>query len=186
MKHIPVTLYLIGFAGSGKYTIAKEIAKSGFKVVNNHLINNSIFSLLDLDGVTPIPESAWVAIRGIRKAVLNFVSVDYQSNYVFTNELLKKEYDTVVYEQVQRLREMRESLFVPIKLSISPEENKKRISSLDRRARFKSTNSAEIDSGKQLIDIDHRNAITIDVTHLSAEQAARQILDFVEKLLIQR
>lgn len=42
----PVTLYLIGFAGTGEYTIAKEIANHGYKVVDNHLINNPIFSLL--------------------------------------------------------------------------------------------------------------------------------------------
>lgn len=39
----PITLYLIGFAGTGKYTIAKELAKVGYKLVDNHLINNSIF-----------------------------------------------------------------------------------------------------------------------------------------------
>lgn len=44
MKH-PITLYLIGFAGTGKYTIAKELVKFGYKVIDNHLINNPIFSL---------------------------------------------------------------------------------------------------------------------------------------------
>lgn len=76
---VPITLYLIGFAGSGKYTIAKEIVKStDYKIVDNH---------------------------------------------------------------------------------------------------------SAIESGKELIDIDHQNALTLDVTDLTAQQAAKQILDFVAKTL---
>ena len=87
----PITIYLIGFAGSGKYTIAKEIAKYGYKVVDNHLINNPIFSLLDLDEKTPIPENARLFTRKIRHVVLDFVSHDQKANYVFTNELVEAE-----------------------------------------------------------------------------------------------
>ena len=57
-----VILYLIGKAGTGKYTIAKEIEKSGFSLCDNHLINNPIFSLLNLDGQSPVPQFAWDAI----------------------------------------------------------------------------------------------------------------------------
>jgi len=181
MTHTPITLYLIGFAGSGKYTIAKEIAKiADYKIVDNHLINNPIFSLLDLSDDKPIPMVAWMAICAIRKAVLHFVSIDYEHNYVFTNELLK--HDVTTYEQVQDCAKMRESLFVSVKLVISPEEHRKRIVNIGRKERFKSTNIAEIESGKELIDIDHRNALTLDITHLTAEQAAREILDFVQNL----
>jgi shikimate kinase len=36
-------IYLIGFAGAGKFTIAKEICKSAeARLVDNHLINNPI------------------------------------------------------------------------------------------------------------------------------------------------
>ena len=81
----PITLYLIGFAGSGKYTVAKEIAKFEYRIVDNQLINNPIFSLLDLDGVAPIPEKAWASIEDIRKAILGFVFQDPKSNYVFAS-----------------------------------------------------------------------------------------------------
>lgn len=96
-ESFPCTIYLIGHAGVGKYTIAKELSDFNFKVVDNHLINNSIFSLLDLDGVTPIKENAWETISEIRKSVLGFVCQDTVSNYVFTNELQEEKCDHVIY-----------------------------------------------------------------------------------------
>ncbi len=40
-------MYLIGYGGTGKYTIAKEIAAlTGAVVVDNHLINNPVFSVV--------------------------------------------------------------------------------------------------------------------------------------------
>ena len=51
-----IFLYLLGFAGTGKLTIARAFARSvGAKVVDNHWINNAIFGLIDPDGVSPLP-----------------------------------------------------------------------------------------------------------------------------------
>ncbi|MBY0461882.1 MAG: hypothetical protein K2Q34_01715 [Alphaproteobacteria bacterium] len=174
-----VTLYLIGFSGTGKYTIAKELSKFNYKMVDNHLINNPIFSLLDLDGVTPIPEKAWVPVRQIRKIILEFISQDQKSNYIFTNELFEAENDWRVYTQVKETAEKRNSLFIPIKLTLSPEERKKRIINPDRLARFKSTSLTEIHIKKELIKINHPHVLEIDVTNLSPLQAASKILNFV-------
>ena len=88
-----VILYLIGFAGTGKYTIAKELAKHGYKIIDNHLINNPIFSLLDLDEGTPIPDRAWNAIEKIRQVILNFIAQQPPANYVFTNVILEDDED---------------------------------------------------------------------------------------------
>ena len=73
-------IYLIGRSGSGKYTIAKYFEKYGFKIVDNHLINNPIFSLLDLDSVTPIPDFAWETISRIRASIFDFMSKEYKHN----------------------------------------------------------------------------------------------------------
>ena len=40
-----VILYLIGTSGTGKYTIATEIAKNNYRICDNQLINHSIFAL---------------------------------------------------------------------------------------------------------------------------------------------
>lgn len=176
------TLYLIGFAGTGKYTIAQEIAKHGYKIVDNHLINNPIFSLLDLDGVAPIPENAWTFVRKIRHIILDFVSQDLCSNYIFTNELLEHENDWKIYNLVKETAEKRGSLFVPLKLILSLDEHKKRVTNLDRKARLKTTNPAEVHMEKKMITIDHPHLLEIDVTHLSPLQAANKILYYIESL----
>ncbi|HJD60261.1 MAG TPA: hypothetical protein LFW20_06440 [Rickettsia endosymbiont of Omalisus fontisbellaquei] len=41
-------IYLIGKPGTGKYTIAKELSKSGYVICDNQLINKPIFALLVL------------------------------------------------------------------------------------------------------------------------------------------
>lgn len=173
-----ITIYLIGFAGSGKYTIAKEITNSGYKVVDNQLINNPIFSLLDLDGITSIPQNAWAAIADIRKAVLSYVSQDSKSNYVLTNELCEVEHDHVIYNRVKKSAETRGSKFVPVKLTILAEERARRITDPDRIDRWKSTNVAETEVQKEFIKIDHPHLLELDVTALSAMQAAAEILRF--------
>ena len=60
-------IYLIGFAGTGKYTIAKEICRlTNARLVDNHLINNPVFSLIRADGKTLLPESVWEKTWAIR------------------------------------------------------------------------------------------------------------------------
>lgn len=71
-------LYLIGRSGSGKYTIAKHIEKYGFKVVDNHLINNPIFSLLDLSEGKSIPDFSKKYTAQIRATVFDFIKQETQ------------------------------------------------------------------------------------------------------------
>ncbi len=50
----------MGFAGVGKLTTAKELAKyPNFRLVDNHTWNNPIFNLVRQDGFTALPETVW-------------------------------------------------------------------------------------------------------------------------------
>ncbi len=179
----PITLYLIGFAGTGKYTIAKEFSAAGYKLVDNHLINNAIFSLLTLEAGTSIPEEAWEAIHKIRHAILEFVAQDWHNNYVLTNELLEEEIDHTIYNQVQKTAENRGSIFVPIKLLLSDIEHQKRITNPQRKERFKETYYPLERFKKGIITIYHPNLMTLDVTDLTPKESAERILAFVDKIL---
>ena len=69
-----IFLYLLGFAGTGKLTIARAFARSvGAKVVDNHWINNPIFGLIDPDGVSPLPDAVWSQTAKVREAVLETI-----------------------------------------------------------------------------------------------------------------
>jgi hypothetical protein len=174
-------IYLIGRAGTGKYTIAKELAKTGYRIADNQLINNPIFELLGYDGFAKIPEFAWDAIGKIRNVILDFISIETCNNYVLTNELLEGDGDRNCYNQVKQAALKRDSLFVPIKLNISRQENARRIANHDRALRYKSLGMDE-NAICPLLNIEHPNLLELDVTNLSAMEAANHILCFIKRL----
>jgi DUF438 domain-containing protein len=172
---------LIGKSGTGKFTIATEIAKSGYKICDNQLINYSIFSLLNYDGFSLIPEYAWVAIRGIRENILGFLANEMSNNYILTNVLGEIERDYKIFDQVEQMAHKRGSIFVPVKLVISEEENIKRIQNKDRLVKFKSIDTADV-YNQVLINIDHPNMLTLDASLLAKEEAASEILAHINKI----
>lgn len=175
-------IYLIGKPGTGKYTIAKELEKFGFIVCDNQLINNPIFTLLNYDGFSKIPDIGWNAIGQIRTAVFDFIAIEQQHNYVLTNCLYENEGDLKCYLQVESMALKRGSLFIPIKLLISEEEHLKRISDPSRKARWKSIDPQDVFQTEPLITINHPHSFELDVSQLSATQAAEKILNHIQRL----
>jgi hypothetical protein len=177
-----IILYLIGRPGSGKYSIAKEIAKSGYIICDNQLINNPIFSLLNYDGFMTIPKFAWDTIAQIRGIVFNFLSQQLDNNYVLTNVLGENSGDRTLFSQVEQIALKRGSIFIPVKLIISPEENAKRVQNPERLLRFKSIDPQEAYSEEPLLNVHHPYLLNLDVTTLSAKEAAEKILEHIERI----
>ena len=174
-------IYLIGLAGSGKLTIAKVLQKDIFKLVDNHLINNPILSLLDLDGKTSISEEAWDYIGRIRQTVFDFIKTDTFHNFIFNNELLEGgQYDREVYQAVESIALSRKSAFFPIRLLITPEERGRRIISEDRKMRLKTVNREDIYKNKSVMELSHPHTLTLDVSDLSPLQAAQKIQEHID------
>lgn len=182
MKDNTIIIYLTGKPGVGKYTIAQALAKSGFVVCDNQLINNPIFELLNYDGFTKIPEFAWNAVGRIRDVIFDFLSQEHQNNYVLTNVLLEDEGDRKLYKKVTQLSERRGSLFVPVGLLISEEEHLKRITQPSRRDRWKSIDPNDVYEKKPLLKIEHPNYFELDVSDLSPIDVSEKILDHVKRL----
>jgi len=177
-------IYLIGKPGTGKYTIAQELEKSGFIVCDNHLINNPIFTLLNYDGLNEIPQTAWNAIGHIRSIVLDFMSEEQNHNYVLTNCLYENEGDRLWYTQVESMALKRDSLFIPVILHISEEEHLKRISQPARKARLKSIDPEDVYHPEPLITIKYPHLLELDVTQLSAIQVAKKILEHMHRFTL--
>lgn len=176
-------IYLIANPGVGKYTIAKELEKFGFVICDNQLINNPIFALLKYDGFAQIPDIAWDAIARIRGAILDFLALEANHNYVLTNCLYENEGDRTCYENVKSMAEKRGSLFVPIKLFISEEEHLRRIIEPSRRDRWKSIDPKDVYPKEKLISIEDPNLLELDVADLSALHSAEKILLHVRNLM---
>lgn len=181
-------VYLIGYAGAGKYTIAKELAAlTGAAFVDNHLINNPVFSVVGADGNTPVPASVWPKIESIRRIVLDTIAevAQPEASFIFTNVLYEgKPMDRRWYEDVALLASQRQARFVPVILRCDPEELSRRVASPERAARFKETSADQARENmrtSQLLHIDHPNCLELEITTLSPIQAAQAILAQVEK-----
>jgi hypothetical protein len=184
-------VYLIGYAGTGKYTIAREIAVlTGAVIVDNHLINNPVFSVVGVDGIRPLPAGVWQKIEGIRRIVLDTIAelAQPEANFILTNELYEeKSADRLLYEDIAALTAKREGLFVPVILRCEAEELYRRVTSLERAARFKLRNAdmtRESILTYSLLHVDHPNGLELDVTNLSPIQAAQAIIMHVEKRVL--
>jgi hypothetical protein len=170
-------IYLIGKPGVGKYSTAQEIAKSGYRICDNQLVNNPIFSLLNYDGFGAIPEHAWDAIGKVRSCVFDFIASEAGHNYVFTNVLNDDEGDRDLFLQVKGLAAKRASLFIPVTLTVSKEEHLKRVTDPARLLRFKSVDPKEVeDNTIPPLPIIHPNLLALDTTSLSPVGAAERIL----------
>jgi hypothetical protein len=182
-------IYLIGFAGCGKLTIAPAIrAKRDCILVDNHFVNNTIFALIDPDGKAPLPDAVWENVRRVRSVVLDTIRdmAKPGRTFVFTNELLEgEERDRQLFLEIADLAHHRGALFLPVRLTISPAELARRIVAPGRAERLKA-----IDPQAALTKAREREVLRphgfsfleIDVTTLTAEEVAESILVNVRKL----
>jgi hypothetical protein len=177
-------IYLIGFAGVGRYTIAKAIRDlEACKVVDNHYVLNPIFNLISQDGVTPLPAQVWEYAMQVRLAVL--ATIEHLSpkdwNFVFTNELTEDGdgSNLMLYSQILCIAEARGARFVPVRLLCDLEEHLSRVTRPERRERMKGVDPDEArdkHANHKLFVPDHANTLTLNVTGLTSEIAARNSL----------
>src|SRR5215813_5232698 len=129
-------IYLIGFAGCGKLTIAQAIQmRYDCILVDNHLVNNVIFSLIDPDGKTRLPDKVWENVCRVRSAALDTIRDLAKPGraFIFTNELLEgDERAGQAFLEIADLARSRSALFLPVRLTIAPGELARRISAPGR------------------------------------------------------
>ena len=185
----PAIVHLIGFPGAGKYTIAKELARVSaneggptFCVVDNHHINNTVFAVLQVDGVTPLPRRVWHYVSGVRTAVLGALEelgpADW--SYVFTNVLIAGTADEAGLKDVAALAERCGRRFVPVRLHCEVDELARRIVSEERRDRMKWVDAEGLRTyvaTRRLVDTDaYTHALDVDVTNQTPAESAAAIL----------
>ncbi len=80
------------------------------------------------------------------------------------------------------MAKLRNSVFIPVRLSITKEEHLKRIVQPERRARWKSIDPREADDHGPMLSITHPNLLELDITTLAPENVAEKISGHIEKL----
>jgi len=179
------TIYLIGFPGVGKLSVAKEICKQAdFRMIDSHAINKLVFPLVRRDGKSVLPPEIWTVTRKIRQIVLETMVElgDREFNLVFTNVLLEgEEKDLNAYKQLESAVDSRGGCLIPVRLLCDQTEHLDRIIRPEREIDWKLTDGSRValyHEQKEPFKPPHPHAMTIDVTNLSAAQAAEQILEF--------
>ncbi len=182
-------VYLIGHYGVGKLTIARAIcAATSARLFDNHLANNVVFSLIGVDGKTPLPERVWDMVGVIRGQALLAIEelTPPDTSFVLTNCLLEGDPgDRAAYERVQGVAERRGNVFVPVILQASDAAHAARVPSVERGVNFKETDVESALHKRQtteLLGVDHPNRLDLDTTDLPPSEAARLIIAHAERL----
>ena len=179
---------LLGFPGTGKLTIARKLAPIlDAIVIDNHWINNPIFGVIEPDGKSSLPESVWARASEVRAAVLETIGTlsRPERTFILTYSGMKAEvYDIESLRLMQKAAMDRESAFIPIRLLCSDAELRRRVVNEDRLKNMKMVNPDMLEKyrDKTVLDTNHPNQMTLDVSALSADESATQIADYVRRL----
>jgi predicted kinase len=178
-----VIVYLVGFAGTGKLTIAKELAPLlDATIVDNHWINNPIFGLIKTDGMTPLPLEVWVQVDKVREAVLETIATlaPPACSFILTHDGREGEpEDRAIYEAIRATAERRAALFVPVRLLCAEEELVRRVIAPERKGKLKSIDpdaARRSSRTRTVLDPRHPHGLTLDVTAVQPAETARLIL----------
>jgi hypothetical protein len=185
-------IYLNSFPGTGKLTIAKEICKQANVILyDNHTVNNVLFSLFTPEQRKNLRSERllWDRRRDIYDIVFEVFRkhVPRDNNYVFTGTCMQEKPEAVdFYERFKALHAgKREALFLPVELTCDLAELKKRVVTPERAEYYKLTDPdilEDVTKKHTLVDLQHPNKMTLDVTALPPEKSAKAILDQLTQL----
>jgi len=182
-------IVLIGFAGTGKYTIGRELADlTGAKLIHNHLINNSLFTAINADGVTPLPKGIWPKILKIRQVVYEVIRElsPPDLSFIFTVQLIEGDpLDVQAFADLVELAAARQALLVPVRLVCEVDELCRRVVNPSRAAMLKqisADSTRKTVANKSVLSPQHPNLQTLDVSHMSARESATVILQAIESI----
>ena len=176
-------VYLLGWPGVGKLTVANELARrSGWRVLDSHRIYFPVFYAVGADGQTPLLPGTRELAGQVRAAVLEAVQrlAPPELGFVFTNVLADTPGDRAFFGELQAVAEARGAPFLPVLLTADEAVLRARVTSENRAERLKPRTGAVLDRylarDTQLVP-DHPALLSIDTTQLEPAQTATLILD---------
>lgn len=177
-------IYLFGFPGVGKNTIALEMEKqSDCIAVHNHLLSNALRHV-----IARMPNNSYTLIESdlhhhTMKAWLNFLefvekAVPYQA-LVFTSVLYQNDIARVeFFDFIRNWAKEQGRPFYPVRLICETTEMEKRLQSENRKHSFKLTDTAVLHNlMNNFTVLEPDDCITLDITHMPATLSAQRILE---------
>lgn len=186
-------ILLMGIAGTGKMTIGEAIVKQNphFKLVTPDAAFGSVLKLLgdDAEVMWSLNEKGWAAVNQALDVLLYTIAevCPKESNFVITYEMLANNpYHQNYFDRVQRAAAKRGAKLTPVRLICELDELLDRVQNKNRLAYFKTRDVALIKKrfAEDEVFFSHMpNELSLDVTHLTAQEAAGSILEWVNKRL---
>jgi hypothetical protein len=170
-------LHINGWPGSGKRTIGAIIAaRIGGRLLDNHVMLNPAEALFERQD--PLYDSLFSAVRT--------VTLDHAArlapgvSIVLTDSLSDDEADTNRFDDSRQLATRRNVPLIAVVLGIAPDENIRRLLAPGRSEHRKLTRPQvlrQLRERYRLLRPAGVEVIDLDITQLTAEQAAAQILE---------
>lgn len=177
-------LQLVGPPASGKRTIGALVAeRTGAALVDNHLINDPVFTALGVNGMGSLhPQAIPMAVR-VREIVFEAVlAAPPGVSHIFTNWLVDTPEDAAAIDDMRELARSRGAQFRPVWLACGPAEIRHRLALPDRAVRNKLRDPSRVDEiVAQGIAPAPDDALRLDTTDLDAPEAADRIVRWLDE-----
>ncbi|KAL2756389.1 hypothetical protein ACRALDRAFT_1070554 [Sodiomyces alcalophilus JCM 7366] len=184
---MPPFVYINGYPGVGKLTIAKELCKllPKAKVVSNHLLIDPAAAIFDRSA-----EEYQPLRQVLRREILKSIATAKSTRdvaWIFTDQQSSGKLARACARDYQEAAALHGSPFISVVLHCSLEENLRRASGGDRGngSNAKLTDLDTLRSIREREDIFHFGGdceLVLDVTHLSASEAANKIIAYINKV----
>lgn len=180
-------IYLNGYPGIGKLTIANELARliPNTKVYHNHLMIDPVAALVDRDD----PE--YHRIRSsFRRHILHVISTSESTrklNWIFTDARCTSDIGSEAAQDFKLAAEQGGATFIPVALSCDLEENVRRTvtrAGVNPKT-TKLTNPdlvCQVRQEEVMYQFGGREELQLDITHLSASEAAQKVSQHLKSL----
>lgn len=176
-------LQLVGPPASGKRTIGALVAeRTGAALVDNHLINDPVFTALGVNGMGSLHPQALPMAGRVRRIVHEAVlAAPPETSHIFTTWLVDTPEDAAAFEVVRKLAAERGATFHAVWLSCAPAEMGRRLTLPDRAVRNKLRDPSKLDDIVSLgAAPPPADALRLDTTRTSATDTADRIVEWLD------
>lgn len=178
-------MLLLGYPGTGKYTIAKELVRqavtagSVVRLVDNHTASNIVFDLIaESDGRSALPEGIVKRVREINYAVLRTIAELSPTNwsFVLTHHLVDTPEIHAYLADLESVATGRGGALLVVVLSCSREALIERVVRADRWERNKLVDPERALEIAERGMLDPPGALHLDITDSTPSETAAAIL----------
>jgi hypothetical protein len=187
-KYSAIIIYLIGFDGVGKRSIALDIAKkTNIKFFDNFMIESLVYGVMNpADGLA---QKAKLHINKIRNEMLKTIhdATRMHNSFIITDELFEDNADHKrSYNKILKFAEDRGSVFFPIRLVAKPEIIARRVINPSRLRRYRNTTEEKTlkkCDKEKLYAPNYPNMFSVETTKKTIHESTDFILEGIVKRL---